>query len=269
MTPRPPAARDDVSAGYFLDAAAELIDAMFDDTIRERPHRLRGIHFPAALEWMRVSDVVGLAQERHGDGASEKAFRNRWPDRNTFVKAAIIHTMLYRDAPESNPALQVANLPATGDSLAVSVTELCDGLLQSLQARPRSFLLHHIGPLLDRYPDLRTAIIEDIVRTREPWLEGYAVLLAALRLQLRPGWTIERVGLALQAMLDGFLFRARVQPEEMDAARTAEASLFAETVLAFLVGVLDIHASHKSTHTALDQATLSEGLGRVSPAWPR
>ncbi|WUJ70206.1 hypothetical protein OG809_34565 [Kribbella soli] len=261
MTPRPPASRDDESARYFLDAAAELIDAMFDDTIRERPHRLRGIHFPAALEWMRVSDVVGLAQERHGDGASEKAFRNRWPDRNTFVKAAIIHTMLYRDAPASNPALQVANLPAdaTAGSLAVSVAELCDGLLQSLLARPRSYLLHHIGPLLDRYPDLRTAIIEDIARTREPWLEGYAVLLAALRLQLRPGWTIERVGLALQAMLDGFLFRSRIQSEEMNDARTAEASLFAETVIAFLVGVLDIDDSHRSTHTTLDEA----GRGKI------
>ncbi|MFI5694728.1 hypothetical protein ACIA58_22935 [Kribbella sp. NPDC051586] len=256
MTPRPPAAQDDASAGYFLDAAAELIDAMFDDTIADRPHRLRGIHFPAALEWMRVSDVVGLAQERHGEGASEKAFRNRWPARNSFVKAAIIHTMLYRDAPESNPALYVANLPTTltAESLADSVTELCDGLLRALQARPRSYLLHHIGPLLDQYPDLRRSIIKDIVRTREPWFEGYAALLAALQLRLRPGWTIERVGLALQSMLDGFLFRSRIQADEMNEARAPEASLFAETVIAFLLGVLDLDDSHNSTHTILDEA---------------
>lgn len=256
MTPRPPAARDDESAGYFLDAAAELIDAMFDGTVRERPHRLRGIHFPAALEWMRVSDVVGLAQERHGEGASEKAFRNRWPDRNTFVKAAIIHTMLYRDAPESNPALYVAKLPTgvTAASLTDSVIELCDGLLGALQARPRSYLLHHIGPLLDQYPDLRTAIIEDIVGTREPWFEGYAVLLDALHLKLRPGWTIERVGLALQSMLDGFLFRSRVQSEEMNDAGSGDASLFAETVIAFMIGVLDLDDSRRTTHAILDEA---------------
>ncbi|MFC6162851.1 hypothetical protein [Kribbella jiaozuonensis] len=255
MTPRPPAARDDASAGYFLDAAAELIDGMFDGGVRERPHRLRGIHFPAALEWMRVSDVVELAQERHGDGASEKAFRNRWPDRNTFVKAAIIHTMLYRDAPESNPALYVGKLPAsvTAASLTDAVIELCDGLLKALQARPRSYLLHHIGPLLDQYPDLRAAIIKDIVGTREPWFEGYAALLGALQLNLRPGWTIERVGLALQAMLDGFLFRSRVQPEEMKEAGSADASLFAETVICFILGVLDLDASRKTTHTILDE----------------
>lgn len=256
MTPRPQASRDDASAGYFLDAAAELIDAMFDDAIRERPRRLRGIHFPAALEWMRVSDVVGLAQERHGEGASEKAFRNRWPDRNTFVKAAIIHTMLYRDAPESNPALYVAKLSAsaTAASMAGSVAELCDGLLGALQARPRSYLLHHIGPLLDQYPDLRTAIVEDIVGTREPWFEGYAMLLDALRLKLRPGWTIERVGLALQAMLDGFLFRSRVQSEEMNEAGSADASLFAETVISFVIGVLDLDDSRRTTHAILDEA---------------
>ncbi|MFD3403513.1 hypothetical protein ACFWUU_22710 [Kribbella sp. NPDC058693] len=255
MTPRPPAARDDASAGYFLDAAAELIDGMFDGGVRERPHRLRGIHFPAALEWMRVSDVVELAQERHGDGASEKAFRNRWPDRNTFVKAAIIHTMLYRDAPESNPALYVGKLPAsvTAASLTDAVIELCDGLLKALQARPRSYLLHHIGPLLDQYPDLRAAIIKDIVGTREPWFEGYAALLGALQLNLRPGWTIERVGLALQAMLDGFLFRSRVQPEEMKEAGSTDASLFAETVICFILGVLDLDTSHKTTHTILDE----------------
>ncbi|WP_329002862.1 hypothetical protein OHA18_06660 [Kribbella sp. NBC_00709] len=259
MTPRAPASRDDASAGHFLDAAAELIDAMFDHAIRERPRRLRGIHFPAALEWMRVSDVVGLAQERHGDGASEKAFRNRWPDRNTFVKAAIIHTMLYRDAPEANPALYVAKLPASvsAGSLADSVTELCDGLLGALQARPRSYLLHHIGPLLDQYPDLRTTIIEDIVGTREPWFEGYALLLDALHLELRPGWTIERVGLALQAMLDGFLFRSRIQSEEMNDAGSPDASLFAETVLSFIVGVLDLDDSRRTTHTILDAAARS------------
>jgi hypothetical protein len=256
MTPRPAAARDDESAGYFLDAAAELIDAMFDDAVRERPHRLRGIHFPAALEWMRVSDVVGLAQERHGDGASEKAFRNRWPDRNTFVKAAIIHTMLYRDAPDANPALYVTKLPTglTAASLADSVIELCDGLLEALEARPRSYLLHHIGPLLDQYPDLRTAIIEDIVRTREPWFDGYAALLDALQLNLRPGWTIERVGLALQAMLDGFLFRSRIQSEEMNDAGSANASLFAETVISFVIGVLDLDDSRRTTHAILDEA---------------
>ena len=260
MTPRPPASRDDASAGYFLDAAAELIDAMFDHAIRERPRRLRGIHFPAALEWMRVSDVVGLAQKRHGDGASEKAFRNRWPDRNTFVKAAIIHTMLYRDAPEANPSLHVAKLPASAGaaSVADSVIGLCDGLLEALQARPRSYLLHHIGPLLDQYPDLRMAIIEDIVRTREPWFEGYARFLEALQLKLRPGWTIERVGLALQAMLDGFLFRSRIESEEMNEARSAEASLFAETVIAFVLGVLDLDDSRESTHAILDQAARAE-----------
>ena len=255
MTPRPAPTTDDESAGYFLDAAAELIDAMFSPALNERPRRLRSVHFPAALEWLRVEDVVEMARARHGEGVSQKAFRNRWADKNSFVKAAIIHTMLYRDSPAANPAVQVEHLAGVATALSPSeaITGLCDGLLELLQARPRSYLLHHIGALLDQYPELKADVLTDIGLTSQPWYEGYAGLMQAFGLTLRPGWTVERLGLALQAMLDGFLLRSRLQYDEMEQFRQ-DASLFAETVVAFILGVIDTNGAGESVTQAFDAA---------------
>lgn len=261
MTPRPAATTEDESAGYFLDAAAELIDAMFATSPDDRPRRLRGFQFPPALEWLRVEDVIATAQARHGEGVSQKAFRNRWPDKNGFVKAAIIHTMLYRDVPSDNPALEVAQLSAIAGAVKPSeaVTRLCDRLIGLLQARPRSYLLHHIGALLDQYPELKADVLTDIGLTRQPWYDGYAGLMRAFDVTLRPGWSIERLGLALQAMLDGFLLRARLQQHEMEQYHQ-DASLFAETVVAFVLGVIDAEGTEQTVAQAFDEAAKNNRL---------
>lgn len=265
MSPRPVPDRDDAMARRFLDAAAQLIDAMFAEGRDDRPARLRAIDFPAALQWIRIDDVVRLAGESGPDGASRKAFHNRWPTKDEFVKDAVVHTMLYRDGPATDPTAageQLTGIAAqAADSLSAATITMADTLLDALLDHPRSFLLMHVGPLLAQHPELHRAITARLGEARAPWYDGYAALLAGLRLELRPGWTVDRLGLAITAMLDGFLLRARVHTEEIEALRWRDASLFADTLIAFSLGVIDTDSAGESSRAALD-AAVHRSLGR-------
>lgn len=250
--PRPAPTRGDATARRFLDAAAQLIDASFVSSVEDRPPRLRSLDFPATLEWLRIEDVVRLAS-----GASRKAFHNRWYTKDEFIRDAIVHTMLYADDPAADPtttngAVFADTAAEASGSLARMVVLLADGLLDALLAHPRSFLLLHVGPVLAQHPDLQAALVERLVDKRRPWYEGYGYLLNSLGLRLRPGWTVTRVGMAITSMLDGFLLRSRLHPDEMAALRWEDASLFAETVAAFILGILDPTGTGHTVHQALD-----------------
>lgn len=258
MSPRPAPNRHDPSAARFLDAAAQLIDAMFVQDRADRPARLRAIDFPAALQWLRVDDVIRLASESGAPGISRKAFHNRWGTKDEFLRDAVVYTMLYQDHPESDPAAFAGDLSAVKTappSASWAVARLSDTVLDTLLSHPRSFLLMHIGPLLDQHPDLHSAVLGSMNSSRAAWHQGYAELLRGFGLQLRPGWSLESVGLALQAILDGFVMRSRIEPNSMRRFRWAEASLFANTVLAFCVGIIDTDHSGLSTAGILDKAT--------------
>jgi AcrR family transcriptional regulator len=256
-------------ARRFLDAAAQLIDAMFAENRQGRPPRLRAIDFPAALQWIRIDDVVRLAGESGPGGISRKAFHNRWPTKDEFVKDAVVHTMLYRDAPAVDPTAagdQLAEIAGVAaDSLSKATIQMADVLLDALLDHPRSFLLMHIGPILAQHPELHATIVRRLGEARAPWYDGYASLLTELRLTLRPGWTVERLGLAITAMLDGFLLRARIHTEELAALRWRDASLFADTLIAFSLGVIDTDGTGRSSRAELD-AAVHRALGR--PAGP-
>ena len=181
-----------------------------------------------------------IRRARGAKGASRKSFHNRWPTKEAFVNDAVIHTMLYRDEPNADPALQRAQMASivNANDVAEAIARFSDSMLESLLSYPRSFLLLHIGPLLDQHPNLKSAISADMARALAPWHEGYAELFATFDTRMRPGWTINRYGLALQAMLDGFLLRSRVQDLDMEDA-ASDVSLFADAVVAFTLGVID------------------------------
>jgi hypothetical protein len=230
MSPRPAPTRGDDTARRFLDAAAQLIDAMFVSSVDHRPTRLRSLDFPAALEWLRIEDVVRLTE-----GASRKAFHNRWETKDAIIRDAVIHTILFRDQPDADPT-------ATDHSMFVAAAERSQGSLSRIVALLADEMLNAF---------LHNAILDRLHETRRPWYEGYGYLLTTLGMRLRPGWTIERVGMAITAMLDGFLLRTRVHPAEMRALRWEDASLFADTITAFSLGVVDA-GSGLSARAALD-----------------
>jgi AcrR family transcriptional regulator len=259
VSPRQAPSRHDATARQFLDAAVRLIDAYLDDEARDKqPARLRSIRFPAALDWLRTEDVVrfaGESGEPGGAGVSRKAFFNRWPTREEFLPDALVYALVYDEVPEP-PNEQGRQLPAAAAAVSPfsdAVVSICDGLLESLRRHPRSYLTLHIGPLLPQHPQLWEALLPAMRQGTQVWADGYASLLADLGLVLRPGWTPQRLSLALQATLDGFLLRYRIQPEEYQESRWEGAGLFADTVVAVLLGVLDADRSGRSGRAVLNQ----------------
>lgn len=255
MSPRPAASRHDATARQFLRAATRLIDAYLDDKPSEtRPARLRSIHFPAALEWLRTEDVIRTAAAEGEAGASRKAFFNRWPTREEFLPDAVVYALVEEEIAEA-PNDQAAQVPATAAApvpFSEEVIRVADGLLASLQRHPRSYLTLHIGPLLAQHPSLWEALKPAMRSGILAWADGYAALLPELGLELRPGWTPHRLSLALQAALDGFLLRYRIMPEDYPVSRWEGAGIFADTVVAVILGVVDPERTGLNGREALD-----------------
>ena len=63
----------------------------------------------------------------------------------------------------------------------------------------------------------------------------YAQVVDGFGLALRPDWSVKRVSLVLQAMLDGFVLRYCVQPDDYPTSRHEGVSIFADAVVAFIL----------------------------------
>ncbi len=256
MSPRAAPSRHDAAAQRFLSAAARLMDAYLDDQPPDtRPARLRSIRFPAALDWLRAEDVIRLAAEDGAVGASRKAFFNRWPTRQDFLPDAVVYALVYDQVPE-DPKEQARQMPSEAAAAAPfseAVLRISEDLLDSLRRHPRSYLTLHIGPLLAQHPALWEALLPSMREGIQVWADGYATLLTDLGLVLRPEWTPQRLALALQAALDGFLLRYRIQPDDYPTSRWQGAGIFADTVLAIILGVIDAERTGESGRTTLDR----------------
>lgn len=256
MSPRAAPTRDDATAHHFLSAAASLIDSAFSPSAERGRHPANAMHFPAALDWLRVEDVIRRAQQDGDAAASRKAFHNRWKDKDSFLRDAVIHALLYEDDSSADPNPYAGKLGrlTLGHSASAAIIEFSDALLDSLMAHPRSFLLLHLAPLLDQHNEMYRTVLDRITLSREPWYEGYRELLAGWALAFRPGWTVERFDLTLQAMLDGFLLRFRIQPDFVKRCGWQGASLFADSVVGFTLGVTDASETQLTSREALDDS---------------
>jgi AcrR family transcriptional regulator len=254
--PRPQPTREDATALRLLDAAAQLIDAYLqaEPLRQDQSARLRQIKFPAALEWLGVSDVTRLAGAG-GRGVTRKSLYNRWPTRDDFLADAVVHALVREEGAHNAhefadrvPAL----LQATG-SVSASIIQVSDGLLDSLLRQPRSYLPLHIGPLLPQHPRLAGAVEPPLRHVIRVWAEMYEGLANGLGLVMRPEWSFERISFALQAMIDGFVLRFRVHPTEFPASRWEGASIFADSAIAFALGVVDWTRTGKTCRVTLDE----------------
>lgn len=255
VSPRPGASRDDATAERFLAAAVQLIDAYLADQPFDAlsPARLRSIRFPAALDWLRTEDVIRLAATTGEDGTSRTAFFNRWPTREAFLPDALIYALTYDGAADVTDQAAQAPTAAHAGALSEEITRAAGGVLESLIKRPRGYLTLHVGPLLPQHPMLWDALLPGMRRAIRTWADGYATFLTEAGLVLRPEWTPYRAALVLQAMLDGFLLRCRIQPDDYLAAEAEEASLFADAVIAFILGAVDVERSDVTGREAIDR----------------
>lgn len=260
MSPRPAPSRQDETARLFLDAGARLIDASLGSPRHKLDHARSSspVEFPAALAWLHIDQVIALARRHNPGRVSRGAFFRRWPERDQFLRDAVVYALLYRDG-KPDPSDEATRLSGSvGEPLSIKVAELADEVLDYLVNHPRSFLLLHIGPMLTQHEELWRTVLPEMRATIEKWATGYAAIQQELGVHLRPGWTPQRYALALQAMVDGFLLRYLIQPDDYREARWRSAGLFADTVIAFTVGVLDT-GDGRSTHGLLDDITRRPG----------
>lgn len=238
----------------YLNAAAQLLDASLVADPMNNPPRLGQLHYPAALDWMRIDDVIRIAR---GAGApiSKRALGSRWASKDDFVRDAIVHALLYRDDPSADPAARDTGLHRVTSSMsfAESVAGVVDGLVDSLLVHPRAFLLAHIAPLLPRHPEIAEQVRASSCAAQTAWTAEYVETLQALGIGLRPDWPFERLTLAIQLVLDGTIVRSRVEPDNFAASRWASGSMYADTVLALIASVLDIEGDQRDLRTWLDE----------------
>ena len=256
MSPRPAPSRHDPTARQFLKAAVQLIDAYLDDRPHEnRPARLRSIHFPAALDWLRTEDVIRLAAASSTSGVSRKAFFNRWPTRDEFLPEALIYALVHDEMPDDpkDVAKQMPAETATSASLSDAVLEISESVIDALRRHPRSYLTLHIGPLLSQHPSLWTALLPSMQQCQTVWADGFTALVDELGLVLRPEWTPRRFALALQTALDGYLLRCRIQPDDFSPPGREGASIFADTVIAMVLGVVDVERTGQPGRAVIDR----------------
>lgn len=251
MSPRPVASRGDASAVQFLTAGAQLIDYSLAAPEVERPVRLRQIHFPAALEWLRVEDVVRLVQDR--PGGSRRAFHQRWPTRDEYLQDLVVFAAGYRDMPEGELVPLLELLPEvvgsdTGDKLAAFAHEF----LLFCEARPRTLLIANLAGHLDHHPTLLNAFTDMWLPARQPLVQAMAQMLDRIGAKLRPEWTVDRVDRVLQALQEGFTIQGRTQPDHLFEEAWGHAHLFAEAVVTFVTGALDVEGSSRTARQVLN-----------------
>ena len=248
MGPRTRLSRHDATAQQFLAVAAELIDTYLqaEPVDAHQTRRLRHVRFPAALEWLRTEDVIRLAQSWTGEGASRRAFFSRWPTRAEFLPDAVVYALLREQAPL---------VPAPAASVSRLVSAGADDLLAELSNHPRSYLVLHLGPLLPRHPQLAGSVLPTSQAATRVWLDIYRRLAHGLDLVMRPEWTFKRMSAVLQAMLDGFLLRHRVHPDDYATYRWKNASILADAIIAFLLGAVDWDLTGQPARVALDDLT--------------
>jgi AcrR family transcriptional regulator len=257
MSPRAPATTSDQSARRFLDAAADLIDTYLsgDPSLVGNVARLKQIRFPAAFEWLRTEDVIRLANASGGSGASRTAFFNRWKTRDEFLPDALIHA-LRREHAAGDPqdyVDQVDQVLVPEAAPSAVIRDVGDGLLAGLLPVPRTYMVMHLGPLLPQHRELWEALIPEFRRSMEVWYDSYATFLDMHSLSLRPGWTIKSIGFAYQSLLDGFVLRSRVLPDDFaELTSNDDSSGFADTLMALLVGAIDWDGAGRTTAAELD-----------------
>lgn len=240
--------RDDDTAATFLDAGAALIDAMLSpDRSGPLPPRIRQLHYPAPLEWIRIEDVLRIAGGPVQ--ASRKAFYNRWPTKDLYIRDCLVHALLYRDK-GGTPLAQIDQLLAwlTNSSipLVVRVRGVATGIATGLLNDPRSYLLSHAATMVHEDPETEALLAASAAAERDMWRTAYRAVLESAGLQLRPGWTIDRLIIVVQMLVDGMVTEHRVSVLEPTRDVASLASLMGDAFVAILGSVLDMERMGES-----------------------
>ncbi len=249
MSPRPAPTRTDATAERFLRAGAALIDAALTDNTDALPGRLRQIEFPVALDWLRIEDVLRLVKSDDDAYDSKRAFRNRWPSKDDYIKDVVLYALLYQDMDGSavpRALHERVELFDTTRTISQRVYDFVGDMVNELIANPRSYLLLHIAPLLVGHPELHQGLIGYTRADQARWQAVFTEVLRMSGKQLRPGWTMERLTLALNVVLDGAILRHRIDPARSTVSAWAHDNLTADMMLAIISAAVDLDGTELS-----------------------
>ena len=82
----------------FLHAGVQLMEAALSDGSKPLPPRLRSIKFPAALDWLRIEDVLRVVEADESEVDGKRALRNRWPSKDEYVRDVVMYSLVYADS---------------------------------------------------------------------------------------------------------------------------------------------------------------------------
>ncbi|MCT2584024.1 hypothetical protein [Actinophytocola gossypii] len=245
---RPPADRRDAVARRLLTLAAEDIDGFLAGE-----GRAGATPFPQVLSHL---DPVAILT-RAGYSPDRRTITSRWGSVEAFRTDAAVWALSKLDrAAEPPPVRMAGDLADTGEPTTVvdATIRTADTLLHELVADPRSYLIAHLAPLLSSNADGADAVVDGLRAEQDKWTATYAALMEVTGSRLRAGWSPHRLALALQAMISGFIIHQRVQPDDYDYARSSsydKLSLFADSVLTFIIGVIDFSDERRTSRQEL------------------
>lgn len=256
--PRPEPSAEDETAHAFLRAGAQMIDAMLTVDADTRPARVRSFPYPPPVDWIRVEDVVRLAELEGGEKPSRKAFRNRWASKDDFARDLVVFALLWKDLPAGpDDGAQELRRLLRDDSIPMSerITRATDQPIEFLRRTPRSLLMAHLVPVLASTPDLLDEIVAADLEQQRAWVRAYEEARAAFHAQWRPGWDSAKFVLCIQALLDGLLVRSRLQPNGLSEDEVWDiAESYSSAALALLIGAIDVDGQGLSVPEVVDHA---------------
>lgn len=264
MAPRPAPHTRDPLALQFLQAGVRLVDALVAPTpSSELPPRLKALHFPAPLDWIRIEDVIREARADE-PSLSAKAFWNRWPDKDSFV-VDLVTFALDTSATGGTIAPRTyalrEDLPA--DRPSANMRALTRSVMLELLGRPQAFLLGHLAAVVHHAPGLHEALARGVDADSRTWEQFYDATVAAVGLRWRPGWDAARAQVVMGALIDGLLIRSRVLPPDADRPAWDPADLLADATIALFAGMVDVDGSGRSPAELLDAAAGVDASGRA------
>lgn len=170
----------------------------------------------------------------------QEGVHQRWASRGQFLPRGPLSTTLqFADFPPDDYTPIITrrkDLDLT--DLGGSIAALARDTLDFAESNPSCTLMLHLGGVLHRHPPARCLrrSLGTVPSSVRGWLPA---LPDRVGFGFRPERTPLRFESALHALADGFLLQGRIRWEENNLNAWTHADLFAETIAAFALGVIN------------------------------